>query len=172
MRIFFFTDSITVILFFILWAIFQTASAVICLRISDSRFSPESFLFRPRRWERGGLFYERVFKVRRWKRFLPDGGAIVKGGYEKKHLGKPTENNLERFAIETSRGELTHWLAILPFWVFGFFAQPIVILYMFIYALAVNAPCIITQRYNRPRIIRLLKRLDTNAEAKDTCKTG
>jgi len=28
---------------------------------------------------------------------------------------------------------------------------------MFLYAIAVNMPCIITQRYNRPRIERLLE---------------
>jgi glycosyl-4,4'-diaponeurosporenoate acyltransferase len=33
-----------------------------------------------------------------------------------------------------------------------------VILFMFIYAVAVNMPCIITQRYNRIRLARVLKK--------------
>jgi glycosyl-4,4'-diaponeurosporenoate acyltransferase len=53
---------------------------------------------------------------------------------------------------------MIHWLAILPFRVFGFFTPPIVILYMLIYALAINMPCIIAQRYNRPRIVRIVAR--------------
>ncbi|MEA5061120.1 MAG: hypothetical protein VB015_01720 [Erysipelotrichaceae bacterium] len=62
-----------------------------------------------------------------------------------------------QFLIESARGELTHWLAILPFWVFGFFAPSYIIPIMLAYALIVNLPCIIVQRYNRPRIKKLLK---------------
>lgn len=52
-----------------------------------------------------------------------------------------------------------HWLGILPFWVFGLFAPPGVIWIMLAYALIVNLPCIIAQRYNRPRVYALLKKL-------------
>lgn len=35
----------------------------------------------------------------------------------------------------------------------------IVILYMFLYALILNLPCILLQRYNRPRLIRVRNQL-------------
>ena len=97
-------------------------------------------------------------RVRRWKKYLPDGGSLVKGGFEKKKLVSFSKDNLDKYLLESCRAEMIHWLAILPFWVFGFFTPPIVILYMLIYALAINMPCIIAQRYNRPRIVRIVTR--------------
>lgn len=146
--------------FFTLWPIFQISAALICSKIPERYFSPEGFLFRERKWEKGGAIYETLFKVRKWKRFLPDGGAVTKSGYRKKHLTDYSEENFERFVLESCRAELMHLISILPFWIFGLFAPPIFILYMLIYALIVNLPCIIAQRYNRPRFLKVLKRTD------------
>ncbi len=76
--------------------------------------------------------------------------------FRKKNLEHVTHANLHRFLIESCRAEMTHFFAILPFWVFGFIAPPEVILIMLLYALALNMPCIIAQRYNRPRIKNLM----------------
>jgi len=62
---------------------------------------------------------------------------------------------LEEFIIQTGRGEIAHWLQILPFWVFGFWCPPYMLWFMLFYALLVNLPCILAQRYNRPRLIRV-----------------
>jgi glycosyl-4,4'-diaponeurosporenoate acyltransferase len=103
---------------------------------------------------------ETLFRVRRWKHLLPDGGGVwKKRGYKKRTLTDHSKENLRRFLIESARGELTHWLGILPFWVFSLFAPPSVIWIMLAYALAVNLPCIIAQRYNRPRVAALMERL-------------
>lgn len=162
MQIIFLSDGWMIALFFILWTVFQVSAGLLCSKIPDRHFSPKGFLFKERKWEKGGVFYEKLFKVRKWKRFLPDGGAIVKDGYRKKHLTDYSKENLERFLIETCRAELQHILEILPFWVFGLFAPQRVILYMFLYALAVNLPCVIAQRYNRLRLARVLKKLKGN----------
>ena len=158
MQIFFLPKGLTIILCFILWPIFQYMAAFLCLKLPSQYLSPEGFLFRERRWERQGALYEQIFKIRRWKKYLPDGAAVTKDGYRKKHISDYKKENLERFLIESCRAELTHLLAILPFWLFGFFAPPMVIFYMFLYAIAINLPCIIAQRYNRPRIRKVLNR--------------
>jgi len=157
LQIFYFSDLYTVILFFILWPAFQVIAALLSLVMKNSRFSSKSFLYRCRKWEDGGKIYQKIFRVRNWKKYLPDGGALIKGGYAKKHLLTLSKESLEMFLVESCRAEFSHFLAILPFWVFGFFAPPFVIILMFLYAIAVNMPCIITQRYNRPRIERLLE---------------
>jgi len=90
---------------------------------------------------------------------LPDGAKAVKNGYQKKHIKDFSEAGLEKFIIETCRAELTHLLAILPFWVFGFFAPFYIIPIMLVYALIVNLPCMIAQRYNRPKLVKLLDRM-------------
>lgn len=164
MQIFFFSKALTVALCFAVWAVVPLGCAFLCLRLPARFYRPEAFLWRAHRWEREGRVYDDVFRVRAWKHLLPDGGAAFqKRGYRKKNLTDYSEANLERFLVESARGELTHWLAILPFWVFGFFAPPIVVWLMLAYALAVNIPCIVAQRYNRPRVLAVLARVREKA---------
>lgn len=160
MQMFFPSRIVSILLAFAVWAFAPLLLALICLRLPDSVFDPSRFFWRARKWEREGRFYETVFHVRSWKQFLPDGGGVWKNrGYKKRNLADYSEENLRRFLIETARGELTHWLGILPFWVFGFFAPPFVVWIMLLYALAVNLPCIVAQRYNRPRVVALMRRM-------------
>ncbi|NLA71937.1 MAG: hypothetical protein GX850_05915 [Clostridiaceae bacterium] len=157
MRIIFLSDAWTILLCFIVWGVFQVSSALFCLKLPDRFLSPNSFFFKSHHFERDGRIYDRVFRVRSWKHLLPDGAAVwKKRGFKKRTMDDFSEDNLNRFLIESVRGELTHWLAIFPFWVFGFFVAPALLWIMLIYALVINFPCIITQRFNRPRIQRLV----------------
>lgn len=159
MQVFFFSAPVTISLFFVIWATAPLVLAYLCLYLPDRFFEPDRFLWRTHPFEREGRIYERVFHIRRWKHLLPDGGGVFqKRSYRKRNLSDYSEENLRRFLIETSRGELIHWLGILPFWVFGLFAPPFVIWIMLLYALIVNLPCIIAQRYNRPRLYALYRR--------------
>lgn len=159
MQIFFFSTPVTIVLFFAIWGIVPLILAYLCLLIPDRFFEPARFFWRSHAFERGGHIYERVFHIRSWKHLLPDGGGVwKKRSYKKKSLTDFSEQNLKRFLIETSRGELVHWLGIFPFWVFGLFAPPAVIWIMLCYALLVNLPCIIAQRYNRPRVYALYQK--------------
>lgn len=158
MQIFFLSDWVLLILFIVLWFCFQAGPAWLCFHKSDDYFKKDSFLYRTRSWEKNGTFYEKWFMIKRWKKYLPDGGGVFKNGYAKRQIVDFSIENLERYLLESRRAELTHWLAIFPFWVFGLFAPPRVIWIMLVYALLVNLPCIITQRYNRPRIMKLLKK--------------
>lgn len=160
MQVFFPGTVLTFALIFAIWAIVPLLLAWVCLYLPDRLFDPRRFFWRSHRWERGGRVYETVFRIRSWKRLLPDGGNVWKTrGYQKRSLSDYSEENLKRFLVESARGELTHWLGILPFWVFGLFAPPYIIWIMLVYAFIVNLPCILAQRYNRPRILALLKRL-------------
>ena len=160
MQIFFPSTALTIALFFAIWAIVPLLLAWVCLHLPDRLFSQRRFFWRSHRWEHGGRVYETVFRIRSWKHLLPDGGNVWKSrGYQKRKLADYSEANLNRFLVESARGELTHWLGILPFWVFGLFAPPFVIWIMLFYALIVNLPCILAQRYNRPRIEALRRRL-------------
>ena len=159
MQVFFFSAPVTILLIFAIWGIVPLLLAYLSLKIPDRFFEPTRFLWRVHGFERNGRLYERVFQIRRWKHLLPDGGGVFqKRSYRKRNLSDYSEENLRRFLIETSRGELIHWLGILPFWVFGLFAPPFVIWIMLLYALIVNLPCIIAQRYNRPRLYALYRR--------------
>ncbi len=157
MQIFFIPRIWAIALAFVLWGLFQTGAALLSLKIPAKYLDPDSFYFRSHPWEQGGAVYDKVFLVKRWKKFLPDGGAALGGGYAKKNLSDFSTDNLNQFLVESCRAEITHIIAIFPFWVFGLFASPQVVAIMLIYALAANIPCVLVQRYNRPRIGKLVK---------------
>lgn len=160
MRILFLPESWTLLLCFIVWPVLQVGAALLCLNLPDRFFSPNRFLYRAHRFEKEGRIYDSIFHVSRWKHLLPDGGAVwKKRGYEKKTMKDFSRENLNKFLVESGRAEMTHWLAIFPFWVFWFFTPPFVPWIMLGYAVLINFPCIIVQRYNRPRIERLLAKM-------------
>lgn len=95
---------------------------------------------------------------------MPDGAAVTKSGYRKKTLADSTPQNLHVFLEQSCRAELSHLLAIFPFWVFGLFLPPISVGIMFVYAVGINMPCVMAQRYNRPRIAQVLQRREKQHE--------
>ena len=156
MQILFFSKPLAIFLCFVLWALLQLAASGICLWIPDRYFDCRRFPFRAYGWEKGGEVYQKWLRVHQWKKYLPDGGALRGEDYRKKTLAHLSEEHMTRFLTESCRAEATHFVAILPFWVFGFLAPPEVIVYMLIYALAVNVPCMLVQRYNRPRVLEVV----------------
>lgn len=159
MQIIFLPPWLAILLVVIIWPLIQVPISAMGNAIPDSRFNIESFLFKCRKWENNGKFYNKVFKIRKWKKHLPDGAKIFKAGFEKGELKTKDPKYIEAFIKETCRAELVHWLQILPFWIFGLWAPSFVIWIMLAYALALNLPCIIAQRYNRPRLKKLYQRL-------------
>lgn len=137
------------------WLVIHLGVSYFSSRLPLAWFDPEGWMFRTRRWERGGRLYERVFLIRAWKRALPDGATLFRTGFRKRHLASRSPEYCRTFVRETCRAELCHWLvfALVPLfflWNPWYVAWPMVP-----YAIMVNAPCIVTQRYNRPRLARL-----------------
>jgi len=142
------------------WLLFQLAAALLCRKLPRGWLSPDRWLFRERGWEKGGRVYKRWFLVHRWKRLLPDIAAALRGGYRKNRLTDFSHGNLDGYLMESCRAELAHILAILTFWLFGFVAPPGAVAWMLLLQLAANLPCVIAQRYNRPRIRAFLERVE------------
>lgn len=140
-----------------IWFVIHLGVVSIALRIPMQNFQTEGFLFRQRSFEDDGRLYLNFFKIKRWKKYAPDGADFSKNrGFPKKKLKKTSDNYLYTFFLETCRAEATHWILIgvTPFfflwnrlWV-GFF--------MIFYAVAQNLPLIMIQRYNRIRFRRIL----------------
>lgn len=143
------------------WAAAQVATGYAAHRLPVRLLERDGWLWRERRWEQGGRFYVDVARIRRWKRFLPEAGAAFEGGFDKRRLRGRAPADLERFAVETRRAELGHWLAVLPAPVFVALNPPLLAPFMAVYPLAVNLPCIAAQRYNRIRLRRAARRLRT-----------
>jgi glycosyl-4,4'-diaponeurosporenoate acyltransferase len=68
---------------------------------------------------------------------------------------------LERFGRETCRGEAVHWVVLLCASLFFLWNPWWAGLAMVVYALIVNVPCILAQRYNRIRLARVRQRRST-----------
>ncbi len=99
--------------------------------------------------------YENFFQIRRWKKKLPDGGAWFRGGFHKKKLTSRDPRYLEEFIRETCKGELTHLAVLACTPVFFLWNPPWASAILVVYMLIANVPCILTQRYNRPWLIRI-----------------
>lgn len=142
------------------WFAIQGAAGYAVHRMPQRRLDRDTWLTRARPWERGGAFYADRLAIRRWKRFLPEAGALFPGGFDKRRLGPTRAEQLERHVIETRRAEIGHWLAVLPAPVFWWWNRRWLAVVMSAYALAINGPCIAAQRYNRLRLLRVLARQD------------
>ncbi len=126
-------------------------------RMPASIFRPEGWIFRRRGWEEDGRIYRGLFQVHRWKDLLPDGAALFRGGFRKKSLREREEGYLERFRVETCRGEAAHWAVLAAAGLFFLWNPPWVGLIMIAYGAAANLPCVIVQRYNRIRLERVIR---------------
>lgn len=133
---------------FLGWPIIHVFISSAALRLPQETFARDCWLTAPRCWERDGRFYRERFAIRHWKRWLPDGAPWL-GGFAKKKLLTRDALYLAQFLIETRRAETAHWcmLACLP--IFLLWNPPWACWVMSAYAVAVNLPCILAQRYNR-----------------------
>ncbi len=150
------------------WYFFHLFISWIARLLPDDFFERHAEWFQTKRWEQDGFLWQRLFRVRSWKNKLPDGTQIIKKGFDKRHLLSVDHQGLSKFIIETQRAELTHWLLIPPALLF-FIWNPLWAGWMMIvYALLVNVPFILIQRFNRPRLERLRKKASRLQSSKIT----
>ncbi len=145
-----------IILNIILLFLLHISTAYLITSLPGKAFDPLSWLYRERKWEKDGRVYESLFKIKAWKGMLPDGAALFSRGFAKKHLLSFDTEYLHSFITETCRGELAHWLVIVLsplFFIFNWWWGGIIIV---VYSLFASLPCIMTQRYNRIRFIKML----------------
>jgi len=147
------------ILNIVLWPIFHLGISKITLKTPDIKFKKDGWLYRQRKYEANGAFYEKILKIRWWKKWIPDGATIFNEGFKKKNLQGTQKYYIQNFIEETRRAEYSHILQIFPCVTFFIFNEFSIATIMVIYALAFNLPLIWLQRYNRFRFQRLLKKL-------------
>lgn len=155
--IFHLATPVTIIIDIVAWFIIHMSVSYIMSRQPLASFKPDSWLYRQRNWEKNGRIYERLFRLKSWKKKLPDGAAVFKNGFEKKRLKETSQRYLLDFISETCRAELTHWIVLLFGFIFLIWNIWWVGIVMIIYATIANMPCIITQRYNRIKLRRITK---------------
>ena len=139
------------------WAGWSAVVGYSAHRLPRARLAHDGPLTRLRPWERQGRVYER-FGIRRWKDRVPELGAAFRGGVSKRALGGRGTATLAEFAAETRRAELVHWAIPLVTPVFALWNPPWLLGAMAAYAVVANLPCLVIQRYNRGRALRVVDR--------------
>ena len=137
------------------WFLVSLVVGYACHRLPDDRLERDTAFTRPRAFEEGGRFYERRLRIVRWKDRLPEAGDLFRDGYDKRVV---TRAELPRYVIETRRAEYTHWgiMAATPLFLLW---NPFLVWWaMVAYAVIANLPCLVIQRYNRARVLRILGR--------------
>jgi len=149
----------TILLDIAAWLIIHVGISYLMTRIPLSSFDTGLWLYKKKKWERDGKIYTRIFRLKQWKKRLPDGAALFKKGFQKKHLRGLDDVYLDSFIRETCRAELTHWIMFLLSPVFFMWNIWWVGIVMIIYAILANLPCIVIQRYNRIRLKRVYAKI-------------
>ena len=165
MQVFSFSIIWTIIIDAAAWAFFHLLISLICSRVPIEFFLRTSTVFNIADWEKSGELWQRLFYVKEWKGYIPDGARLFKFGYDKRALHGFDRNPLQIFAAETKRAELAHWLSILPAPLFFLWNPAWAGWVMILYALIFNIPIIVVQRYNRARLETILVRMQRAAKA-------
>jgi glycosyl-4,4'-diaponeurosporenoate acyltransferase len=146
---------------FLGWLVISLGVAGITSMLRAKDFDPQNWLFMERKWENKSRFYESIFNIKKWKRWLPDGAEVSHKAFKKKHLQNADSVYIQVFILETCRAEILHWIIFFFGFIFFIWNPWYVGIIMIVYAGITNLPCILTQRYNRIRLNRLwLARLD------------
>jgi glycosyl-4,4'-diaponeurosporenoate acyltransferase len=149
----------TILLDIAVWMIIHVGVSYSITHVPLGSFDTGFWLYEQRKWEKDGKIYVRIFRLKKWKRRLPDGAALFRKGFKKKHLKELDVVYLDNFLKETCRAEFTHWIMLLLSPVFFIWNPWYVGIVMIVYAILVNMPCIVIQRYNRMRLRRVYSRL-------------
>ncbi|HMQ10176.1 MAG TPA: glycosyl-4,4'-diaponeurosporenoate acyltransferase [Oligoflexia bacterium] len=151
-----FSILLTTFLNIILWPIIHMSISWLITRLPLKHIPAHANLFKPLPFETP-TWYKKYLLIKKWKDCLPDAAAWFEHGFAKATLKSSEEAYLKRFFIETTRGELAHWLTM-AFTPLFYLWNPIwACIVMTSYALVANVPCILIQRYNRLRIKKILK---------------
>ena len=126
-------------------------------------FDPDRGIYAPRKWEEGGRIYRKL-KVQRWKDFMPDMSKIMPDMVRKGVSLTDGSAAVARVATETCVAEAVHWvLLLLSGGIYLIYPTGLGMAITIIYALS-HLPFIIIQRYNRPTLSLLAKKLKQREE--------
>lgn len=151
-------------------ALIGAASFLLGRALPKSLFKGDRFPFRQFGWEKQGSVYERL-GVRKWKEKLPDMSVILPKLMPSKRLPKDaTSAQLTLMVRETCVAEWIHGLLCIAgfgcvfIWkgVWGWVVS-------LVYALVGNIPFIIIQRYNRPKLTRILQKIQARERTHEEC---
>ena len=133
-------------------------------------FRADRFPFRAFPFERDGKAYAKI-GIRNWQNKAPDISRLLPWIVPRKQItGKPDADMLKRMINETCVAELTHFLLCLAGAVLlRIWPGPGGAVLFAAYVLLGNIPFILIQRYNRPRLQKLLLAAERREQREGHC---
>ena len=125
-------------------------------RKSSSVISRDRWHLRTGAFESDGQWYNTRLRIRTWKDHLPETGGWF--GLSKRQLPGMSSDELERFALECRRGEMTHWAVLFATPAFAVWNSGLALVLVGVTGLVASVPFIAVLRYNRLRIERIIDR--------------
>lgn len=142
----------------IIYTLLVVARAWVDVLIPDRFLRRDSWWFRTREWERDGEWYRDQLHIDRWKDRLPS--LRTAGRFSKKRLTEASRRYFNLFITETCRAESNHLRAIASVMVMRLWTPVDLWAVCMLIGVLGNLPFIMIQRYNRPRLMRALERLE------------
>ena len=127
-------------------------------KLPRSMFHPDRFPFKSFAWEDEGRIYEKI-GIQWWKNRTPDMSKYIRRAFPKQGNLLRSPEHLRKLVAETCSAEFVHWVLICLSPLFAILMDEYGILAMILYILG-NLVSLIIQRYNRPRIQKLIQRMD------------
>lgn len=144
-------DNFMIILFWHLLVLF------LCKALKNDFFYYNRYMYKEKYWEDNGRFYSKRLKIKRWKDSMPQ--YISRGGFSKKSLDSLSLEYVDRFILETCRGEWAHRKCMLVSIVLLLINRLMAGLFWGSLVVFVNLPFVCIQRYNRIRFLRIREKL-------------
>lgn len=133
-----------------------------CIYMPPKTFDYNRRMYKKRKWEQDGKWYSKYIKIGKWKDILPQ--RVGGDGFSKAHFTSTSKEYIDRFILETCRGEWNHKLNCL-------YGIPVLVIspikYGAVFALLVligNLPFVAIQRYNRIRLLKIKDKLEKRGE--------
>ena len=121
-------------------------------------FDPGRFPFRSFKWEQEGRIYEKI-GIQHWKNHTPDMSKHFQKTFAKQGNLLRSPEHLRKLVAETCSAEFVHTVLILLSPAFVLLMDEYGVLAMVLYILG-NLVSLIIQRYNRPRIMKIIQRIE------------
>ena len=131
-------------------------------------FRYDRYPFKSFPFERNGRIYLKL-RINKWHNKVPDMSRIFPQMMPSKKMSDDSRQTIQVMVYETCVAEAVHWLLCifalhtLEIWS-GLMGWLVTMAYIFIG----NVPFCLIQRYNRPRFIKLMNRLEARKE-KESC---
>lgn len=127
-------------------------------KLPRAMFDPEKFPYKSYMWEEEGRIYEKI-GIKKWKTRIPDMSKYIARTFSKQGNLMRDPEHLKLMVRETCSAEFVHWMLILISPVFPILMDQHGILSMVLYIVG-NLLFVIIQRYNRPRILKIIQRIE------------